>query len=195
MKTNKKINMAMAIVCCAVGLIAPAKADECSEFCKKYGLMEICDPDGKRDIDILTEINSDTMATIESCNALVEQGKREMAAAQNMPAVLFNQNVSVVPFNQNMPVALINYTPQAISEIQITPCVNYGIAVPRTLSGWIMPKSGVSTVIGPANAYYNIRFLINGGGTIEFCNFFIGAGTSRIVLTYDGQERYTLSRT
>ena len=194
MKTNKKMNMAMAIVCCAAGLVGPAKADVVSEFCKENGLLEICDPDGKRDREILNKINSDTMATIERCNALVERGKSEMAVAQNMPAVLFNQNVSVVPFNQNMPVALINNTPQAIYGIQITPCVTYGVAVPRTLPGWIAPMSGVYTVIGSANAYYNIRFLTNGGVPIDFCDVFIGAGTSKIVLTHVGQGHYMLSR-
>ena len=221
MKTNKKMSMAMAIVCCAAGLLAPAKADSPSEVCKKYGLLEIYDPDGERDRGIMAEINSGTMTTIMQSNALIEQGKKEMLGVQNMPVASFNQSMPVVSFNQNMPVAsfnqsmpvvpfgqngavvpfsqnvpvvLFNNTTLTICGVLIAPCVNHGAAMPQVLSGWLAPMSGVHTVIGAANAHYNIRFLTNGGVPIDFCGVFIGDGMSRIVLTHVGQGRYLLNR-
>ena len=55
MKTNMKMNMAMAIVCCAVGLIAPAKADR-----------------------IIDDILAGTAKAIAEANAIMDQGKKAM---------------------------------------------------------------------------------------------------------------------
>ena len=187
MKTNKKMNMAMAIVCCAVGLLAPAKV--------QAFWANICAPQSEtaRDQAMLSAIGRASRAwesfNPETCT-MEDVGRMQGYTGEmtRIAATAAGENI------QNVQVALFNNTPLAICRIQITPCVNYGGAVPRTLSGWVAPMSGAYAFIGAANAHYNIRFLTNGGVPIDFCDVFIGAGTSTIILTHVGQGRYVLSR-